>query len=927
MKLLPSSKRLLIYFFYDNDGVVDSYITYLLTDIKKSVDRILFVSNGKLEKNSKEKIAVLVDDIYERRNEGLDVWAYKTAIERIGLDKIKEEYDELILMNYTIMGPIYPFSEMFEAMAKEDVDFWGLTRHHKQANAKPELFGPDGIPDHLQSHFIAVRKKMLASKEFKKYWEKMPEIENYEDSILKHETKFTRHFSKHGFKWKAYVDTEDLEGFTTHPILFAPVDLIKNKRCPVFKRRSFMHDHVDMMYNSVGEHSYELMKHLKEHTDYDTDMIWENLLRCYPMAQIKNSLNLNYTLPEIETVSAIQSYEKNKPKVALIFHIYFMDLLDSTYKYVSSMPENADIYLTVAGEEKIKLVKEKFKDHKFKKLEVLSIENRGRDVSALLVPTKDFIMNYDYVCFAHDKKTKQIKPESIGAGFAYQCLENTLGTEGFVKNVIDLFDKNPRLGLLTPPPPFHSDFLPTLAFGWGVNYENTKKLAKELKLKVPMSQKAYPIAPLGTMFWFRPKAMKKLFDADWEYTDFPKEPNKNDGTLLHAIERVYGLTVQDAGYYAAWGVSDKFAAMLMTNAIFMLSGFVTEIINGGVEIGQFATLMEYIRQQNVYANSYKTVVGSVSEVLNLISSKTGVKPRGDMKIYFPVEGELSEKDTVHYSTDKSTFEHTFKLPKLDSKIEFLRFDPEETGDTIISDLSIEMILESKKSVLVSLDTVNTNGIYWDGKYVFKDEDPNFTWNVDVDGTVAAVKISAKIERDVDEGQIATLYKAYEEEQFNKKLDEKLAVLKKNEDTLRNAFKLYLDDGNDFTESNTISLDRSDIANGIALFNIKDKTNPVVRMRLDPGENANISLSIKQITVGTSDGEIAISKSDILSNGLIMNGKYIFIKPDPWIIWNLPKNTHPKYVLVSFDISEDMTEFISYSESLVSKKRKKIVLKN
>ncbi len=913
MKLSTSSKRLLIYFFYDDDGVVDSYVTHLLKDMKKSVDSIFFVSNGKLEKNSKEKVAAIADDIYERRNEGFDVWAYKTAIEKIGLKKIGNEYDELILMNYTIMGPLYPFSEMFAEMDNTDVDFWGLTRYHKQPIARPELFGPDGIPNHLQSHFIAIRKKMLTSKEFKKYWADMPEINSYDDSVLLHETKFTRHFANHGFRWTAYVDTEDLEKFTFCPILYAPVELIKNRKCPVFKRRSFMHDMVDTLYNSVGEQGYELMKYLKKHTDYDTDMIWENLLRCYPMEKIKNSLNLNYTLPEIATVSAEHNYKQNKPKVALVFHIYFMDLLDSTYKYVNSMPADADIYLTVSGTEKINLVKKRFKDHKFNKLEVLPIENRGRDVSALLVPTKDFIMDYDCVCFAHDKKTKQIEPESVGAGFAYQCLENTLGTEGFVKNVIDLFEQNPRLGLLTPPPPFHSAFLTTIAQGWGLNYENTEKLAKKLKLKVPMSPKSYPITPLGTMFWFRPKGMKKLFDADWKYTDFPKEPNNNDGTLLHAVERVYGLTVQDAGYYAAWGVSDKFSAILTTNAIFMLSGFVTEVIKGGATIGQYASLIEYMKQQNTYANSYKTVVDSIAQTLGVRSSIDSSKIRGDMKIYFPMDGELSEENTVSFNTDKKTFSHVFKLPKSDSKISYLRFDPEELGNVILSNLSIEMLLQNKETVTVSPDAITANGIYYDGKYVFKNEDPNLCWDIDEDKEVVSVKISATIERDVKESEISALYDAHE-----KLVIAALAHCQKEQEELsKKIFKLYLNYGDGFSEETAVAAEENAIASGVVLFKIPNKDKPVFSMRFDPGENKNVCLKLKSILVKSDTGELLVDQSSLIPNGLAINDKYVFLQPDPWVMWSLPENTLPEYVLVSFDFTEDVISEISALNDLVN----------
>ena len=81
-----------------------------------------------------------------------------------------------------------------------------------------------------------------------------------------------------------------------------------------------------------------------------------------------------------------------------------------------------------------------------------------------------------------------------------------------------------------------------------MNYEVTQELAEKLKLTVPIVKEKEPVAPLGTMFWFRPKAMKLLFDQDWEYKDFPPEPNKIDGTLLHAVERIYSYVVQQEGY-------------------------------------------------------------------------------------------------------------------------------------------------------------------------------------------------------------------------------------------------------------------------------------------------------------------------------------------------------------------------------------------
>ena len=129
-------------------------------------------------------------------------------------------------------------------------------------------------------------------------------------------------------------------------------------------------------------------------------------------------------------------------------------------------------------------------------------------------------------------------------------------------NIIELFDLNPDLGMLSAPIPNHGDFFPTLGNEWTTNYLNTKKLADKLGVKISIDEKKEPIAPLGTMFWFRPKAMKLLYNYDWKYEDFPPEPNSVDGSLLHAIERVYPFVVLQEEYYPAVVMADEYAIMV-----------------------------------------------------------------------------------------------------------------------------------------------------------------------------------------------------------------------------------------------------------------------------------------------------------------------------------------------------------------------------
>lgn len=127
--------RLVIYVFYEKNGEVRDYVTYCINGLKEVAKNILVVINSSINDDSLQKLKDLDVEILQRENIGFDFAAYKVGIEHIGYDKLKN-YDELILTNNSYYGPIYPFSEMFNEMAKRECDFWGINRHPEVKNEK-----------------------------------------------------------------------------------------------------------------------------------------------------------------------------------------------------------------------------------------------------------------------------------------------------------------------------------------------------------------------------------------------------------------------------------------------------------------------------------------------------------------------------------------------------------------------------------------------------------------------------------------------------------------------------------------------------------------------------------------------------------------------------------------------------------------------
>jgi len=560
------NKRYAIYFFYDSMGIVDEYNIVLLRDLAANVDQLLVVSNSELTEEGYLKFNTVTEHIMVRENKGLDVWAFKEGMAYWGWDELSS-VDELVMLNFTNFGPVYPLSEMFESMKERSCDFWGINMRYGSVNDPYNLCKYGYIPDHVPSSFIVIRNSLIHSPDFQSYWDQMVMINNYAESVCYHEAVFTKLFSDLGYTYELYINTEDLKEFHDYPSMLYPLELVKNRKCPFFKRKIFYNIYEEFLFCSTGQLASEFYEYLKNESAYDVNLIWDNLLRTVNMSNLKDRMQLNYILSE-----KLSSGEPHRDrKVALIMHLYNEDQMDYCINYANAMPEDADIIITTDTEAKKAAILSISEVLKPRRVLVRIVENIGRDVSALLVGCRDIVLAYDYICFVHDKKSRHLSPYIVGESFSYHCFENILSSREYVENVISTFENNERLGLLVPPTPMHSQFYSLVGAEWGRNFDIVTELAARLKLHVDINRNKPPIAPFGTMFWMRPKALEPLFTCNLSYHDFPKEPTHiNDSSLMHAVERIYPFVAQNQGYYTGWATSERYAQQLLTNLYFSL---------------------------------------------------------------------------------------------------------------------------------------------------------------------------------------------------------------------------------------------------------------------------------------------------------------------------------------------------------------------
>lgn len=293
-------KRLVIYFHFDAQGVVDAPCRYAIAAMQQ-FGHVVLVTNGTLEPASRAWLTQNEIVALERENVGFDVGAYREALYHVGREELAK-YEELVLMNYTLAGPVFPLETMFAVMdRRSELAFWGLTRHYAMRSRR---FGGN-VPEHLQSHFLAVRAKLFCQDIFWEYWRTMSLPRSYEESVICHETRFTAYFAQRGFGWDSYVDTKDLAPIFVNPIMACPRELIQNRECPFFKRRSFFTPYEDELRRTDGNAAGELQLYLRRNTAYPLDDLLRSLLRTQPLAALAQNLHWLYPIPEDTTEQAV----------------------------------------------------------------------------------------------------------------------------------------------------------------------------------------------------------------------------------------------------------------------------------------------------------------------------------------------------------------------------------------------------------------------------------------------------------------------------------------------------------------------------------------------------------------------------------------------------------------------------------------------
>lgn len=237
---------------YDDRNMIHDYTIFLLESLSKISD-VYYMSAAEMPDDQLAKLDGIAKWAGAYRHGRYDFGSWGILIEKLGWDEISR-YDELLLVNDSIYGPMFDLEPICQAMTGSNCDFWGMT-----ANGQ--------IDHHLQSYFLSFKKSVLADPAFREFWIDIEKQENHNQIVEKYEIGLSKLLTSRGYKSQAIAPAfPNYINPTTYPtkLLALKIPFVKVK---CFKARS----------ENLREEFCALETAIKQETEYDFSLIERHL--------------------------------------------------------------------------------------------------------------------------------------------------------------------------------------------------------------------------------------------------------------------------------------------------------------------------------------------------------------------------------------------------------------------------------------------------------------------------------------------------------------------------------------------------------------------------------------------------------------------------------------------------------------------------
>jgi glycosyltransferase involved in cell wall biosynthesis len=214
------------------------------------------------------------------------------------------------------------------------------------------------------------------------------------------------------------------------------------------------------------------------------------------------------------------------PNFGIHIHAFYTDEIERDFKHFATYRHAERIVVTTDSDAKREEILKAADSASLSSVEVKIVRNRGRDILPFLELIAGEAELPDSMVWGHFHQKKSLHATSGDTWRAY-LTRILLGTNEYVSSALLEFSLA-ETGIVAPVDPY--------AIGWEGSWRLIPLLEARLNRLLPKHPLLFPV---GNMFWTRVSVARRMSAVFGDEYPWPNEPIPNDGTVFHAIERLW----------------------------------------------------------------------------------------------------------------------------------------------------------------------------------------------------------------------------------------------------------------------------------------------------------------------------------------------------------------------------------------------------
>ena len=230
-------KRICLFAGYDSNNIIHDYVVYYLKELSTVAD-VYYMADNEISDDEKEKIAPYVKASYGINHKKYDFGSWQELIKIIGWEKLSE-YDELILANDSVFGPLYPMKKLFEKLEQDrQWDICGINKNNY-------------LKWHLSSYFLVFKKKAFINDIFINHINSVTFEAKNTHVIDKYEVPFMEKFYNNNYNVKVLMKHVGIDNNKWKEYIINGMPFIKKKAFKDFVKENTTYP-MELMESALG---------------------------------------------------------------------------------------------------------------------------------------------------------------------------------------------------------------------------------------------------------------------------------------------------------------------------------------------------------------------------------------------------------------------------------------------------------------------------------------------------------------------------------------------------------------------------------------------------------------------------------------------------------------------------------------------------